>query len=310
MKTTNPPVGGQAIVEGVMFQNATHAVSAIRRNDDSIETFAQQKPIRPRIAKGKRIPLLRGLFALMESSANGASHMNFASDRYGVKPGEEEPEETTASPLTKWLGVAVVGILSFFFGKLLFTLLPAFLASLFDVFPALSGHVIQNVIEAAIKLTLLFSYLYVISLTPLVKRLFQYHGAEHKVINCVESGRPLTVENVRISSRLHYRCGSSFLIFTVIVGFFVYLIVPTDPLWLRLVCRIALLPVVIGLSFEVLQLTNKAQHIRGLRVIALPGLWLQYLTTKEPDDSQIEVAIYAFEALEKQEHNLHENALG
>ncbi len=310
MKTAQAPVGGQAIVEGVMFQNATHAVSAIRRNDDTIETFEQKKPIRPRIAVGKKIPLIRGLFALVESSANGASHMNFASDRYGVNPGEEEPEEASQGQLTKWLGVAVLGVLSFFFGKLMFTLLPAFLASLFSYFPALSGHVIQNVLEAVIKLMLLFSYLYLISLTPLVKRLFQYHGAEHKVINCVESGRPLTVENVRTSSRLHYRCGSSFLIFTVIVGFFVYLIVPTDPLWLRLVCRIALLPVVIGLSFEVLQLTNKAQNIKGLRVIALPGLWLQYLTTKEPDDSQIEVAIYAFEALEKQEHNLHENALG
>jgi len=308
MKANQTPIGGQAIVEGVMFQNTRHAVSAIRRKDGSIETFAKEKPDRPLIAKGKRIPLLRGLFALIESSSNGASHMNFASERYDVMPGEETPQEE--GTLTKWLGVAVVGVLSFFLGKALFALLPAFLASLLGYFPALSGHVVQNVIEALIKLALLLSYLYLISLTPLVKRLFQYHGAEHKVINCVEQGLALTVENVKRVSRLHYRCGSSFLIFTVIVGFFVYLLVPTDPIWLRLLSRLALLPLVIGLSFEVLQLTNKAQHVPGLRFFAMPGLWLQYLTTKEPDAEQIEVAIFAFEALEKQEQDLQENALG
>jgi len=151
--------------------------------------------------------------------------------------------------------------------------------------------------ESGIKLLLLLTYLYFISLTPLIKRVFQYHGAEHKVINCYEAGLDVTVENVQAQSRLHYRCGSSFILFTVFVGMFLYFFVPTDPLWLRILDRILLIPVVLGISFEVLQATNACRNIPVLRFLGYPGLWLQLLTTREPKDDQVEVAIASFNML-------------
>ncbi|STO07879.1 MULTISPECIES: DUF1385 domain-containing protein [Exiguobacterium] len=302
--TTKPsiPVGGQALVEGVMFQGRTESASAIRRKDGSIETFNQPRILVPWVQSLKRVPFLRGIVALYESLKNGSAHMTFASDRYDVDPSEDEVEKPEQKQnIFMVLMIAIVGVISYVFGKLIFNVTPALLAAMFQNVPALSGHVIQNLLEGGIKLVLLLSYLYLISLTPLIKRVFQYHGAEHKVINCYESGRPVTVENVRTSSRLHYRCGSSFILFTVFVGIGVYMIVPIDPLWVRLVSRIALLPVVIGISFEVLQFTNRFRDHRYLSVLGKPGLSLQLLTTREPNDEQIRVAIEAFETWERAE---------
>lgn len=163
--------------------------------------------------------------------------------------------------------------------------------------PVFSGNFAQIAVETFFKLVLLLGYIYFISMTPLIKRVFQYHGAEHKVINCYEQNLDITVENVQKQSRLHYRCGSSFILFTVIVGMFVYLLVPTDPLWVRVLNRLALIPVVLGISFEVLQLTNKLRKVPVLKVLGYPGLWLQLLTTKEPSDDQVEVAIASFNEL-------------
>lgn len=296
------PVGGQALVEGVMFQGRSESASAIRRKDGSIETFKQPRLLVPLVQSLKKVPFLRGIVALYESLKNGSAHMNFASDRYDVDPSEdvtEKPEKKQNVLMV--IMIAIVGVISYIFGKLIFNVTPALLAAMFQSVPALSGHVIQNLLEGGIKLVLLLSYLYLISLTPLIRRVFQYHGAEHKVINCYESGRQITVDNVRSSSRLHYRCGSSFILFTVFVGIGVYMIVPIDPLWVRLVSRIALLPVVIGISFEVLQFTNRFREHRYLSVLGKPGLSLQLLTTREPNDEQIRVAIEAFETWERSE---------
>lgn len=194
-----------------------------------------------------------------------------------------------------YLSLAVIGVLSFLFSKFVFTLVPVFLAELTR--PIFSSDTAQIAVESLFKLILLLGYIYFLSMTPLIKRVFQYHGAEHKVINCYEQNFPITVENVQNQSRLHYRCGSSFILFTIIVGMFVYLLVPTDPLWLRVIDRVALIPVVLGISFEVLQLTNKVRDIPGLKLLGYPGLWLQLLTTKEPKDEQVEVAIESFNEL-------------
>lgn len=288
--------GGQALLEGVMFTGQDHMVTAVRRNDDSIDYYHLKKEKKPLYQKLKKIPFVRGVIALLESAGFGSKHLDFASSRYEVNPGDEHlAEEEEPSKLQLWLGVAVVGVLSFLFGKFIFTLLPMFMAEFLK--PWFPGKTIQIFLESAFKLILLLVYLYIISLTPLIKRVFQYHGAEHKVINCYEAGLPMTVENVQKQSRLHYRCGSSFILFTVIVGFFVYFLVPTDPLWVRLVWRIALIPVVIGISFEVLQTTNKLRAVPVLRYLGYPGLWLQLLTTKEPKDEMVEVAIASFNKL-------------
>src|SRR5699024_3218410 len=244
--------------------------------------------------KLKKIPFLRGIVALIQSSANGVKHLDFASDRYDVNPEDDEAvaKEKETSKLVMLLGIGVVGVLSFIVSKLIFTVTPAIVANFFSTFvPSKSGQVL---LEGLFKLIFLLDYIYIISLTPLIKRVFQYHGAEHKVINAYENNLPLTIDNVQGQSRLHYRCGSSFILFTVIVGVFVYMFVATDPLWWRVVNRILLLPIVIGLSFEVLQLTNKVRHIPFLKVLGYPGLWLQLLTTKEPNDDQVDVALHSF----------------
>lgn len=293
-----PVYGGQAVVEGVMFAGRRHSVTAIRRKDKSIEYFHVPRKAHPTLTTLKKIPFIRGIVAILEASANGAKHFQFASDRYEVDPEAEAAqieERKGSSKLSLVVSVAVVGVLSFLFGKFLFTMIPAFLANFMK--PIFPSKMAQIFVEGAFKLLLLLLYIYSISLTPLVKRVFQYHGAEHKVINAFENGLPLTVENVQRQSRLHYRCGSSFILFTVIVSVFVYMFVPIEPLWVRIVNRLALIPVVLGISFEVLQLTNKLRDVPVLRWLGYPGLWLQLLTTKEPTDDQVEVAIASFEQL-------------
>lgn len=286
--------GGQALVEGVMFAGKNSFVSAIRRKDDSIEYFEQKRVMKSKTNKFKKIPFLRGIISLIQSSANGVKHLEFSSDRYDVDPEDDEKmlAEKETSKLVMILGIGAIGVLSFLFGKLIFTVTPAIVANFFTgIVPGRFGQVL---LEGLFKLILLLAYIYFVSLTPLIKRVFQYHGAEHKVINAYENKLPLTVENVQSQSRLHYRCGSSFILFTVIVGVFVYMFVATDPLWWRILNRVFLIPVVIGISFEVLQLTNKVRHIPVLKVLGYPGLWLQLLTTKEPDDDQVEVALHSF----------------
>ncbi len=271
-KQTNT-YGGQAVIEGVMFAGKNSFITAVRRNDESIDYLTVERQDNPKLSKLKKIPILRGIAAIIHASANGTKHLNFSSERYGVNPEDDAqivPEEKK-SKLAMIIGIGAVGVLSFIFGKLIFTLTPALVADFFDKW--LPSRFEQVALEGFLKLILLLAYVYLVSLTPLIRRVFQYHGAEHKVINCYENGLPLTVENVQKQSRLHYRCGSSFMLFTVIVGVIVYMFVATDPLWWRMVNRIMLLPLVIGLSFEVLQLTNKVRDIPVLRFLGYPGLW-------------------------------------
>ncbi len=306
-----PAYGGQAVIEGVMFGGKHHYVTAIRRTDNSIDYFHLPRKNQKTLSSLKKIPFLRGIIAIIEASANGSKHLNFATERYEVDPADDEQmideqKDKNDSKLTMWLGIAAVGVLSFFFGKVIFTLLPVFLAEFLR--PLIPSDFGQILIEGVFKLALLLAYIYAISFTPLIRRVFQYHGAEHKVINTYENNLELTVENVQSQSRLHYRCGSSFILFTVIVGVFVYTLVPTDPLWLRIVNRLALIPVVLGISFEVLQLTNKVRHIPILRFLGYPGLWLQLLTTKEPTNDQVEVAIASFNELLRMEKETQTSA--
>ncbi|MCZ2260095.1 DUF1385 domain-containing protein [Sporosarcina sp. G11-34] len=296
-KEQQPPIyGGQALVEGVMFAGKEHTVTAIRRKDHSIEYFHLPKEKNSTRTKLKKIPFIRGLVALFESAIVGSKHLNFSNDRYDVLPGEEKEQETEeTSKLAMVLGVAAVAVLSFLFGKFIFTLVPVFLAEMLQSIAP--GKTAQILLESMFKLILLVGYITIISMTPLIKRVFQYHGAEHKVINAYENNLPLTVENVQAQSRLHFRCGSSFMLFTVFVGMFIYFLVPTDPLWLRILNRILLIPVVLGISFEVLQLTNALRNIPVLKYLGYPGLWLQLLTTKEPDDQQVAVSIASFAKL-------------
>lgn len=299
---TKPIYGGQAVPEGVMFQSKTHMSTAIRRTNGDIDYFDMPRPHKPILNKLKKIPLIRGNVAILEASVYGMKHMDFAADRYDRDPGEDykiEAEKKSVNTTKVVLSTVIIGILTFLIGKAVLTLIPVFVAEIFS--GIIPGKLGQVALETLIKLIILLGYIYLLSFTPMVKRLFQYHGAEHKVINCYEQDMPLTVENVQAESRLHYRCGSSFILFTVLVGFVVYMFVPVDPLYVRVLNRILLIPVVLGLSFEVLQLTNKLREVPILKFLGLPGLWLQYLTTKQPHNDQVEVAIHSFNHLLRSE---------
>jgi uncharacterized protein YqhQ len=274
-----------------MFGGKNYIVTAIRRKDGTIEYYEEPKQERPWIKRLQKVPFLRGIVGLVAASANGSKHLNFSTERYDSEPGEEA-NESTPSKLTMILGVAVIGVLSFLFGKLIFTVVPAVLADV--LFQRITNNIAQNFIEGGIKIILLLVYILAIARTPMIKRLFQYHGAEHKVINAYEAGVELTVKRVQQFSTLHYRCGSSFIVFTVLVGVVIYSFFHYDSLWERIYQRILLLPVVIGVSYETLQATNKLRDVPFLRILGYPGLWLQKLTTREPDDKQVEVAIASF----------------
>ncbi|MED1950720.1 DUF1385 domain-containing protein [Brevibacillus centrosporus] len=286
-----PSYGGQAVIEGVMFGGKSMTVTAIRKKNQEIEYFEAPRTEYKWITPLKKIPFLRGVVGLIESAANGAKHLNFASERYNSESGEEVTE--SPSRLTMILGVTLVGVLSFLFGKFVFTLVPVFLAE-FLLGKWVPDGVPQTLAEGGFKIILLLGYITAIAKAPIIKRLFQYHGAEHKVINAFESGVELTVANVQKFSTLHYRCGSSFLIFTVFVGVVIYSLFPYDSLTERVIQRIVLLPVVMGVSYEVLQWTNKLRDTPVLRFLGYPGLWLQRVTTREPEDHQVEVAIASF----------------
>lgn len=300
--------GGQAVIEGVMFQGKHVNVTAVRRKNDEIVFYEVPRTTQRWLTPFKKIPFLRGVIGIVESSAKGSQHLNFSMEAYAEDEAEEDakngkpveqapPKEEKKSGLSAGMiiSVAVAGVLSFIAGKVIFTGVPAALEELLfsGLFESSVGH---NLLEGLIKIILLLAYLYFISMTPLIKRLFQYHGAEHKVISAYEAGEELTIRNVQKYSRLHYRCGSSFMVFTIIVGVVIYSlpIFEWQGLWDRIIIRLALLPVVLGVSYEVLRLTNAVREVPLLRFFGYPGLWLQLLTTKEPKDEQVAVSIASF----------------
>ncbi|WNQ14276.1 DUF1385 domain-containing protein [Paenibacillus aurantius] len=295
--------GGQAVIEGVMFAGRSVNVTAVRRKNDEIAFLEVPKKEISWLRTLKKIPFLRGLVAIIESSAKGAQHLNFSAEQFAEDEdgdgaaNKEEEKPSLTSRLSLILGVAVVGVLSFVFGKLIFTIVPAVIEQLLfsnQWSNQGAGRILHNLVEGVIKILFLVIYIYIISLTPVIKRLFQYHGAEHKVISAYEAGVELTVPNVQKFSTLHYRCGSSFIILTVLIGVVIYSFLHYDNLWERVIQRVILLPVVIGVSYEALRATNALRDIPILRYLGYPGLWLQKLTTKEPLDEQVEVSIASF----------------
>ncbi len=304
MSQASKPVsyGGQAVIEGVMFGGKRVNVTAVRRKTGEITYLEVPRKEQSWVSKFRRIPLLRGIVSIIDSSAKGTKHLNYSADAYAddeVDPAEraeQKKKEESRWSLSMMIGMAAVGILSFLFGKIVLTLVPVIVENF--LFGSLfHSQILHNLAEGAIKLILLLAYLWGISQTPLIKRLFQYHGAEHKVITAFEAGEELTPANVQKYSRLHYRCGSSFIMLTVIIGVLVYSLFTYDNLWERMGQRLLLLPIVLGLSFEFLKLTNALREIPVLRYLGYPGLWLQLLTTKEPTDDQVEVSIASFKRM-------------
>ncbi|KRE98544.1 hypothetical protein ASG89_04720 [Paenibacillus sp. Soil766] len=293
-----------------MFAGRNVHVTAVRKKDGSLDFLEVPKKVIPWVQALKKIPFVRGIVGIIESSAKGAQHLNFSAESFAEQEGDadtvkKEEKGGIFSSISMVLGVAFVGVLSFLFGKFIFTLVPAIIEQFLfqNVF---SNQILHNLIEGVIKIILLVGYIYFISLTPMIRRLFQYHGAEHKVISAYEAGMELTVSNVQKFNTLHYRCGSSFIVFTVLIGVVIYSFLHYDGLVERIVQRLILLPLVIGVSYEVLRFTNSLREVPVLRYLGYPGLWLQLLTTKEPEDSQVEVSIASFNRMLEAEKRIME----
>jgi uncharacterized protein YqhQ len=296
--------GGQAVIEGVMFKSRSTLSMAVRKPDGTIHVESQPDTFKPNYFF--RLPFVRGFVSLVRMSIIGSKMLHKSAN---IAVDDEYEESTDLDDKTKsakssdgWgmiLATVLIGMVSVAFALGVFKAIP-FFSSLFITDLLNLSETVAVIFEGIIKFILLLLYVYLISFIPDIKRVFMYHGAEHKVIRAYEAGHELTVKNVAAASRFHPRCGTSFLVFVVGISIIVYSFVPIDiPLWLRFSMRLLLLPVVAGLSFEFIQFTAKVQDIPWLSWIKLPGYGVQLLTTKEPTDDQIEVALASFDACRK-----------
>jgi len=274
--------GGQAVIEGVMIRGKEGVAISVRQPDGQLNVVKQ--PLAS-IYKGRlrKMPLIRGIIALIETLVLGTQSLLHSAQ---VAAAEEVGEKIPAVVL--WGTVAV----SLALGVALFFMVPL-LATRYLIDPYIDSNLLRNVFEGLIRIGIFVAYLKVMSLIPDIKRVFAYHGAEHKVVNAYEAGVPLDVESVRNYSTAHARCGTAFLFIVLIVAIFVFALVGQPGLWIRILSRIALIPVIAAISYEIMKFG--AGHINNplVRILLAPGLLLQSISTREPDDSQIEAAISA-----------------
>ncbi len=291
-------IGGQAVLEGVMMKNKDMYAVAVRKPDGNIAVEIDEYH---GLSYGNillRVPFIRGIFVFADSLILGMKSLNYSSSFYeeaNEKPSklDEEIEQVSNGHEDTFLMIFTT-LLSFAFAIALFMVLPYALSEV------ISGYIrnasLVAIIEGLLRILIFILYILLISRVSDIKRLFMYHGAEHKCINCIEKGKVLNVENVRKSSRLHKRCGSSFMLFVMLVSIILFFFIRIDSYVMRVVVRILLIPVISGISYELISLAGKTDFFL-VKLISAPGLWLQRLTTKEPDDDMIEVAIKSVEAV-------------
>lgn len=297
MKSSN--IGGQAVLEGIMMRHGDDYAVAVRKPDGEI--FVQKEEYHS-VIKWKaltKIPFIRGVFNFIDSMVLGIKTLMFSAEFYEdeeeVKSEKELTEEEIAKKekQEKWMMNATVAI-SVVIAVAVFMVLPYFLSSLLK--PLMPLYHLRTLVEGFVRIGIFILYIALISRMDDIQRTFMYHGAEHKCINCIEHGLPLTVDNVRISSRQHKRCGTSFLFFVLAISIILLMLIQVESPLMRVIVRIALIPVIAGISYEVLKLAGRSEN-PIINLLSRPGLAIQKLTTKEPDDSMIEVAIQAVEAV-------------
>lgn len=283
--------GGQAVIEGVMMKGKRHLATAVRRGEGDI--IVQSKEITPWSQRFPilKYPIFRGALALIEAMIIGIGALNFSASQFAE---EEEVELTTKD-------MVLMILFAFGLSIVFFIILPA-LAIRF-VQDQITNNVLLNLVEGLIKVTIFLGYVAAIGLMPDIRRVFQYHGAEHKTIHAYERGEELTVENVQKYSTLHPRCGTNFIFIVLIVSVFVFSFFGRPPFLERILIHLAILPLVAGLSYEVLRQAGKDKPLLIFRILALPGLWLQKLSTREPSNDQVEVAIRSLEEVLAMENN-------
>jgi uncharacterized protein YqhQ len=278
--------GGQAVIEGVMIRGRSHFSLAVRRQDGTI--YRQQELLNNMFTgPARRIPLLRGILVLLESLSLGVKALRRSAN---IAMQEEDGDEQEELPAWAMAGTLAVSML---LGVGLFFLLPLLIVWLLD--PYIASDLVSNVIEGVIRLTILVSYIKLIGLSSDIKRVFAYHGAEHMAVHTYEAGLALVVENVRKFGTPHPRCGTAFLLTVVLISIVVFAFLQRPPMEWRIISRIALVPVIAAFSYEVIRFSGAHQEAWFGRMLSQPGLILQRLTTRQPDDSQIEVAICAME---------------
>ncbi|WP_312640914.1 DUF1385 domain-containing protein [Hydrogenoanaerobacterium sp.] len=284
-------IGGQALIEGVMMRGPAISAMATRMPDGSIDTETWEN--KGAKAWYKKAPFLRGVFNLIDSLALGYKCLMKSAEKSGMDL-EEEPTK-----FEKWLiakfGDGMMKVISGFalvmgaaLAMLLFVVLPTYSIKFLDMFIPLGG--LKTLLEGLIKIIIFVAYLALVAKMPDIRRVFEYHGAEHKTIACYEAGKELTVENVREYTRFHPRCGTSFILIVLVISIIVFSAVPWYSGWMRIIIKLLLLPVVVGIAYEIIKLAGRYDNVIT-RFISAPGLWLQRLTTNEPHDDQIEVAI-------------------
>ena len=296
-------IGGQAVLEGVMMRNQKNYAVAVRKPDGEIAVKKEEIP--ERSAQGaacRKIPFLRGVFAFVDSLTLGMKTLEYSAsflEEEEAKTKSETAEKTEkeakkekkgAEDMTMLVSILLAAALCIG----LFILLPMFLVSLLR--PVIQSRFLISLLEGLLRVVIFLAYIAVISQLKDIKRVFMYHGAEHKCINCIEHGLPLDAEHVRASSREHRRCGTSFLLFVMLVSVFVGIFLPKDVLWQRLVSRLVMLPVVMGISYEIIHWAGSTGS-KLAEIMSQPGLWLQNFTTKEPEDAMIEVGIASVNAV-------------
>lgn len=283
-------IGGQAVIEGIMMRGPKKTSLAVRLPNGSLDVETWENP--KITAWYKKTPFVRGIFNFVDTMRLGYKCLMKSADKAGFDEGEPDKIDLW---LNRHFGEKATAVLTGFASViavvaavLMFLILPTFAVKGLDMLLPLGGF--ASLIEGLIKIAILVGYMAAVSRMKDIHRMFQYHGAEHKTIFCYEAGEELTVENVRRQRRFHPRCGTSFLLIVVIVSVLVTSFVTWSNPWLRVVLKILLLPVVVGISYEIIKLAGRYTNL-CTRIISAPGMWLQHITTQEPEDDMIEVAI-------------------
>ncbi len=291
-------IGGQAVLEGIMMKNGEQYAIAVRKPDGEIEVEVDTYHSVIHGSKLLKIPFVRGIFNFVDSLILGMKSLNFSSTFYEDEDAKETVVDKALNKVSRdraeKIFTTLVTVFSLVLAVGIFMVLPYFLTSLFQDY--IRNASLMAIIEGVIRIVIFVLYVLAISLMKDIRRVYMYHGAEHKCIDCIEKGRPLTVRNVMRSSKQHKRCGTSFMLFVMFISIILFFFIRVENPVYKVLLRIALIPVIAGISYEIIRLAGKSDNIL-VRLISAPGLMLQRLTTKEPDESMVEVAIAAVEAV-------------
>lgn len=307
-------IGGQAVLEGIMMRNNNKYSVAVRKPDKGIAIDIKEHNVKTSTSKILGFPFIRGIFNFVDSMVVGVKSLTYSASFFEDEEVEEEPskfEKWLTDKLGEKLESVVMGFtvaFSIVISIVLFMLLPLTIADLIERFIPFVEEQHVPIIEGFVKMLIFIFYVYLISFMPDIKRTYMYHGAEHKCINCIEKGKILNIDNVRSSSRFHKRCGTSFLLIVMVISIVFFICIRSDNLFMKYAIRIMLVPVIAGISYEFIKLAGSTEN-RFVGLLSKPGMWLQKITTKEPTDDMIEVAIAAVEAVFDWKQYLRDNGI-